>query len=75
MSATLLDMKDCGKMTIYCPCFDCRNENKLSKLDNIHAHLVVRGFKENYTCWNKHGEESINEEEMDRVLYADSVDQ
>jgi hypothetical protein len=23
--------------------------------------LVTRGFKKNYTCWNKHGEEGLND--------------
>jgi hypothetical protein len=23
--------------------------------------LVTRGFAKNYTCWNKHGEEGLNE--------------
>jgi hypothetical protein len=75
MSAALADMKDRGKTAMYCPCRDCRNEKKFPKPDNIHAHLVMRGFKENYTCWNKHGEEGLNEGEMDRALHADSVDQ
>jgi hypothetical protein len=27
--------------------------------------LVTRGFTKNYTCWNKHGEEGLNELEAD----------
>ena len=75
MSAALADMKDRGITAMYCPCCDCRNEKKFSKLENIHAHLVMRRFKENYTCWNKHGKEGLNEGEMDRALHANSVDQ
>jgi hypothetical protein len=27
--------------------------------------LVTCGFTNNYTCWNKHGEEGLNELEVD----------
>jgi hypothetical protein len=27
----------------------------------IFHHLVTRGFTKHYTCWNKHGEEGLNE--------------
>jgi hypothetical protein len=75
ISAALTDMKDHGKIAMYCLCCDCKNDKNFPKPDNIHAHLVMRGFKENYTCWNKHGEEGLNEGEMDRALHADNVDQ
>jgi hypothetical protein len=26
--------------------------------------LIKNGFMENYRCWNKHGEEGLNEAEM-----------
>jgi hypothetical protein len=32
---------------------------------NHFHHLVTRGFTKNYTCWNKHGEEGLNELEAD----------
>ena len=73
MSAALADMKDYGKTVIYCPYHDYMND-KFPKLDNVYAHLIMRGFKENYTCWNKHDEEGLNEEEMDQGLYVNSVD-
>ena len=75
MSAALADMKDRGKTVMYYPYRDCKNDKKFLKPDNVHAHLVMCGFKENYTCWNKHGEEGLNEGEMDRALHTDSVDQ
>ena len=75
MSAALADMKDHGKTAIFCPCRDCRNEKKFPKPNNIHAHLVMHRFKENYICWNKHGDEGLNEGEMNRALHTDSVDQ
>jgi hypothetical protein len=30
---------------------------------NHFHHLVTRGFTKMYTCWNKHGEEGLNERE------------
>ena len=27
---------------------------------HLHAHLIMRGFKNNYKIWNKHGEQGIN---------------
>ena len=55
------DMEARSKTTIYCPCSDCRNERKYSDFEVVYAHLIVRGFLPNYTCWNKHGEEGPNE--------------
>lgn len=46
-------MRNRGVPTIYCPCVDCKNEKKFGQRDNIFTHLVMRGFKKNYTCWNK----------------------
>ena len=48
---------------------------KFLKSNNVHAHFIVHGFKENYTCSNKYGQECLNEGEMDQGLYADSVNQ
>jgi hypothetical protein len=30
----------------------------------LKSHLIKRGFMEDYWCWNKHGEEGLNETEM-----------
>jgi hypothetical protein len=30
-------------------------------MGNHFYHLVTHGFIKNYTCWNKHGEEGLNE--------------
>lgn len=51
------DMQARGKSTIFCPCRDCINVKQFSNADIVHAHLIIRGFKENYFLWNKHGEE------------------
>jgi hypothetical protein len=34
---------------------------KNTQWEIIFHHLVTRGFTKNYTCWNKHGEEGLNE--------------
>jgi hypothetical protein len=44
-----------------CPCIDCLNQKKFAQQEIIFHHLVTRGFAKNYTCWNKHGEEGLNE--------------
>jgi hypothetical protein len=44
-----------------CPYIDCLNQKKFTHREIIFHHLVTRGFTKNYTCWNKHGEESLNE--------------
>ena len=49
--------------TMYCSCVDCLNQKKFGQQDNIFHHLITRGFKKNYTCWNKHSEEGLNEGE------------
>ena len=56
-------MRNRGVQAMLCPCKDCLNEKKFGQRDNIFHHLITRGFKENYTCWNKHGEEGLNEVE------------
>jgi hypothetical protein len=40
----------------YCPCLDCCNEKKTRDIEEIHEHLLVRGFMSGYTCWTEHGE-------------------
>jgi hypothetical protein len=46
---------------MYCHCIDCLNQKKFGQQDNIFTHLMRRGFTKNYMCWNKHGEEGLNE--------------
>ena len=46
---------------IYCPCKYCKNEKKFRSDEIVFQHLILRGFVENYTCWNKHREEGFNE--------------
>ena len=55
------DMEARSETTMYCPCLGCGNDKKYSDFELVYAHLIVRGFVPNYTCWNKHGEEGPNE--------------
>ena len=57
------DMRNQGVPTMYCSCLDCLNQKKFGQRDNIFHHLITCGFKKNYMCWNKHGEEGLNEVE------------
>ena len=57
---------------MHCPCVDCLNQKKFGQRDNIFHHLITHGFKKNYMCWNKHGEEGLNEDE-DGCLNEDVV--
>jgi hypothetical protein len=46
------------------PCKHCKNEKKYHVDDVLRSHLIEHGFIEDYRCWNKHGEEGLNEAEM-----------
>jgi hypothetical protein len=41
---------------ICCPCVDCCNENKTRDIEDIHEHLLVRGFISGYTYLMEHNE-------------------
>jgi hypothetical protein len=62
------DMLDNIRGNLCCPYKHCRNEKRYH-IDNVlMSHLIKHGFMQDYRCWNKHGEEGINEVEM-RDLY------
>jgi hypothetical protein len=56
-----MDMRNRGVQAMLCPCIDCVNQKKFAQREIIFHHLVTHGFTKNYTCWNKHGEEGLNE--------------
>jgi hypothetical protein len=39
-----------------CSCIDYCNEKKTQDIEEIHEHLLVRGFMSGYTYWTEHGE-------------------
>jgi hypothetical protein len=56
-----VDMRNRGVQAMLCPCIDCINQKKFAQQEIIFHHLVTCGFTKNHTCWNKHGEEGLNE--------------
>jgi hypothetical protein len=58
------DMLDNIRGNLCCPCKHCKNEKKYHTYDVSRSHLIKHGFMEDYRCWNKHGEEGLNEVEM-----------
>jgi hypothetical protein len=57
---TLAEYKKLENMSdihyICCPCVDCCNEKKTQDIEEIHEHLLVRGFMSGYTYWTEHDE-------------------
>jgi hypothetical protein len=58
------DMLDNIRGNIWCPSKHCKNEKRYRTGDVLRSHLIKHGFMEDYQCWNKHGEEGLNEAEM-----------
>jgi hypothetical protein len=58
------DMLDNIRGHLCCPYKHCKNEKRYRTDDVLRSHLIKHGFMEDYRCWNKHGEEGINEAEM-----------
>jgi hypothetical protein len=58
------DMLDNIRGNICCPCKHCKNEKRYRTDDVLRSHLIKHRFVEDYRCWNKHGEEGLNEAEM-----------
>jgi hypothetical protein len=57
-------MVDNIRGNICCPCKHCKNEKRYRTYNMLMSHLIKHGFMEDYRCWNKHGEEELNEAEM-----------
>jgi hypothetical protein len=55
------DMRNRGVQAMLCPYIDYLNQMKFAQQEINFHHLVTRGFTKNYTCWNKHGEEGLND--------------
>jgi hypothetical protein len=58
------DMLDNIRENICCPCKHCKNEKRYHTDDVLRSHLINHAFIEDYRCWNKYGEEGLNEAEM-----------
>jgi hypothetical protein len=70
---TKKDMVDNGRGFICCPCKHCKNGKKYHSDDVLMTHLIKHEFKEDYRCWNKHGEVGLNEAEMREEVPTDGV--
>ena len=55
------DMVNRQKSSMWCPCVDYENVKQYSDSFPVHAHLIIRGFMDDYRCWNKHREEDVND--------------
>jgi hypothetical protein len=69
------DMVDNGRGFICCSYKHCKNEKKYHSDDVLRTHLIKHGFKEDYRCWNKHGEVGLNEAEMREEVPTDGVEE
>jgi hypothetical protein len=58
------DMLDNIRGNISCPCKHYKNEKRYRTDDVLWSYLIKHGFMEDYRCWNKHGEEGLNEAKM-----------
>ncbi|CAD6226171.1 unnamed protein product [Miscanthus lutarioriparius] len=58
------DMLNGQKSSMWCPCVDCENEKQYSNYMTVHAHLIIRGFMDDYRYWNKHEEEGVNDRDQ-----------
>ncbi len=57
MNAAEEDRKRRNSDYMCCPCADCKNENMFDSGEDVHGHLIQRGFMKGYTCWVKYGEQ------------------
>jgi hypothetical protein len=58
------DMLDNIRGNICCPYKHYKNEKRYRTDNVLRSHLIKHGFMEDYRCWNKHGDEGLNEVEM-----------
>ena len=49
-------MRRTRDVAIFCPCRDCYNSKKSGDIGEVRSHLFSRGFRDDYTCWDHHGE-------------------
>jgi hypothetical protein len=55
------DMLDNIRGNLYCPYKYCKNDKRYRTDNMLMSHLIKHGFMNDYRCWNKHGEEGLNE--------------
>ena len=67
------DKSNQNKSVICCPCVDCENVTEFSSSMHVHAHLIIRGFMDDYKCWNRHGEEGVNARDLKAGRKGDGI--
>jgi hypothetical protein len=60
------DILDNIRGNICCPCKHCKNKKRYCIDDVLRSHLIKHGFMEDYRCWNKHEEEGLNDDDMNK---------
>jgi hypothetical protein len=58
------DMLDNIRGNHCCPYKNCKNGKRYRTDDVLRSYLIKHRFMQDYRCWNKHGEDGINEVEM-----------
>jgi hypothetical protein len=58
------DMLDNIRGNLCCPYKHYKNKKRYRTDDVLGSHLIKHGFMDDYRCWNKHGDEGLNEAEM-----------
>jgi hypothetical protein len=58
------DMLHNVRENLCCPYKHYKNEKKYHTNDVLRSYLIKHGFMEDYRCWNKHGEEGLNESDV-----------
>jgi hypothetical protein len=61
---TKKDMLDNIRGNICCSCKHCKNEKRYRTDDMLRSYLIKHEFMVDYQCWNKYGEEGLNEADM-----------
>jgi hypothetical protein len=52
-----------------------QESEEISLGDVLRTHLIKHGFKEDYRCWNKHGDIGLNEAKMMEEVPTDGVEE
>jgi hypothetical protein len=58
------EMLDNIRGNVCYPCKHYKNKKRYRADDVLSSYLINHGFMDDYRCWNKHGEEGLNEVEM-----------
>ncbi|KAL9244370.1 hypothetical protein vseg_018151 [Gypsophila vaccaria] len=60
-----------GDEQLICPCNVCKNRKKVNSGSELRNHLVMKGFKQDYTLWISHGEKEAHIHSCPTVVNLD----